>query len=850
MKGQRWLEVTAIVAAEAAEAVGEKLLRMGARGFATEERGAARALIAYFPGDDEGPPGDEPPAGDEAEQAPSAASTGRDAVLARQARELREFLGRLPGWGLDSGPAEVTARLVDAEDWRDQWKAYFHPTRVGRRLLVHPPWEQPAEVRPGDLAVVIEPGEAFGTGTHPTTRGALELVEMAGGKISGRRTAPGASTPTLPTPAQDLPTLALDLGTGSGILAIAAAKLGFDRVLAVDCDPAAVETAAENVARNGVSGRVEVVEGDAFAVLAGPERAGQRPILVMANLTTDLVAALARPVVDVLGEGGLFVGAGVSAGEGEERVAEAARRAGLEELERRTGEGWTAFLFRRAAHRSTGESPERTARRPAGRVARPRAVFCTLGCKANLYDTAGMMNDLKRAGWEVTSAAEERRRPGEPGADLYVVNSCAVTARAESKSRQLARRLKRENPGALVALVGCFPQLRRQAAAGEGVDLVLGTADRGRLVEVLAEARGERGEPSAPAIARAVDQEREVAVLLETVPGAFAGERTRAAVKVQDGCEQFCTYCVIPYARGPSRSRPLGEVLEEVERLVRGGFREVVVTGIHLGAWGLDLRDPGRLADLVRAIAGVPGLARVRLSSIEPLEITDELVDLLATNPRVCRHLHVPLQSGSDEVLARMNRHYTAVEFLAMVDRVRSRVPLAGLTTDVMVGFPGETDADFEATLAVVERARFSRLHVFRFSRRPGTPAADMPGQVDPAVRKARSEALIGLGRRLAREFREGLVGRTMEVLVERASGEGREGLAWPSGEGFTDNYVRVTFRGPHARPNEIVPVLLEKVTAEGLAGREGGPPERPIAYSPESGRAPSAGSGSGAFSR
>lgn len=599
--------------------------------------------------------------------------------------------------------------------------------------------------------------------------------------------------------------------------------------MAVDNDPVAVEAARENVERNGVGDRVEVVLDDASVALERVAEGGTPPDLVLANITTEMIVAILSAVARALEVGGFFVAAGVSAGEGEERLAVAARAAGLETVDRRTEEGWTSFLFRKS--RATAAASPVTGGR------RLRAVFYTLGCKANLSDTASMMNDLRQAGWVVSFRGEIH--PGDPGqaggntvadeaeparsrgADLYVVNSCAVTARAEGKSRQLARKLKREHSGALVAMVGCYPAVHRQEAADAvGADLVLGTTDRHLLVEALRE----RG-LVAPTV-------RGASTLDGIVPGAFSGERTRATLKVQDGCEQFCTYCVIPYARGPSRSRPAPEVLEEAARMAESGIREVVVTGIHLGAWGLDLAgseaDSGLgLAGLIRGVAAIPGLVRVRLSSIEPMEITDELLELMAADPKICRHLHVPLQSGSDEVLARMNRRYTAADYLAMVGRVRRAVPLVGLTTDVMVGFPGETDDEFQATLETVRRARFSRLHVFRFSRRPGTPAADMPGQVEEAVKKARSEGLIRLGRRLGREFRESLVRKPFEVLVERVS-PGAGGRL--EAEGLTDNYVRVTVpvenRTPNGKAperglvNETLPVILEGVTREGMTGR------------------------------
>jgi len=788
-----WLEVRVTVAAEAAEAVGEELRRLGARGYAWEDlgpdAGALRALVAYFP------------AGGEA---------GRS-LAARLPADLRAFLAALPGWGLDPGPAEVATRLARETEWQDQWKAFFRPTRVGRRLVVHPPWEPPAATAPDDIPIVIDPGQAFGTGDHATTRGALELLEEV---LENRRVAaPVGAAPTDPGPSPV--SRVFDLGTGSGLLAIAAAKLGTAKVLAVDNDPVAVEAAGGNVTANGLAGRVEVALGDLGVVLAS----GGLASLILANLTTDLIVSTLPAVSAALEPGGVFVAAGIATGEAAERVAEAARAAGLSEIDRRSAENWTSFAFRQ------GPRPPRTGS--------PRAVFYTLGCKANLYDTSGLMDQFRQEGWHVDAGHEEEREGAGPDADLYVVNSCAVTTRAEGKSRQLVRRLKREHPIALVALVGCYPEVHRakggraapdadpQVAPKDEADLILGTSDRLLLLQRLRE-RGLGPSPSA------------AATLVPAPHRAFAGERTRATLKVQDGCEQFCTYCVIPYARGPSRSRQAPEVLEEAAGLARAGFKEIVVTGIHLGVWGVDLgpapRGPApsgpapsglRLADLVRDIAAIPGLARVRLSSIEPLEVTDDLIELLVANPRVCRHLHVPLQSGSDAVLARMNRRYTASDYLALVARVRSRVPGLGLTTDVMVGFPGETDEEFQATLDTVRQARFSRLHVFRFSRRPGTPAADMPGQVAAAVKKARSEELIGLGLRLGREFHESLVGQTLEVLVERAGPDRPERQVACDGgaEGLTDNYVRVTIREPAGEPNDLVPVLIEEATSHGVAG-------------------------------
>ena len=461
----RWLEVKVTVAAEAVEAVGERLLTLGARGFWTVGVGPVRALVSYFPCLDEGGGGPDGPVGPDG-------SSGPVAVLS-------VFLARLQEWGLDPGPAEVSTRVVDEVEWRDQWKAFFHPIRVGRRLIIHPPWEKPVgqrsgveavERRIGNLSIVIDPGQAFGTGDHATTRGAVELVEATLDAREG----------------QGRVSSAVDLGTGSGILAIVAAKLGVPRVVAVDNDPVATVAARANVAANGLAGRVEVVDGNLEDVLGtdggkapGVERR-ERPDLIMANLTTDLIVFTLPMMATALRPGGVIVAAGVSSGEGEDRVMEMARSVGLAEIDRRSAENWVSFAFTKAPGRSPrgDRAPCGLARGDpaapglAGRGGtvrgRPRAVFYTLGCKANLYDTAGMMGQLRQDGWEIVAGQEER--PDGEAHDLYVVNSCAVTARAESKTGQLVRRLRREHPGVLVALVGCYPEVQRgpPAASKEG----------------------------------------------------------------------------------------------------------------------------------------------------------------------------------------------------------------------------------------------------------------------------------------------------------------------------------------------------------------------------------------------
>jgi threonylcarbamoyladenosine tRNA methylthiotransferase MtaB len=867
----RWLEVRVTVAAEAVEAVGEKLVTLGARGFWTVAAGPTRALVSYFPRpEQEGRPDDE--------GLPLQDGDHSRSMAGEIAGEMRAFLGKLRGWGLDPGPAEVTTRPADEAEWRDAWKPFLHPVRVGKDLIIHPPWEEPSLAvsekggvvrRPGDLMVVIDPGQAFGAGDHPTTRGAAELI-----------------SDLLRTGARPRPvSLAFDLGTGAGVLAVIAAKIGAARVLAVDNDPLAVIAARTNIAANGLGERVEVLEEDLAVFLAAAAQrvssgagglADEKVSLIMANLSTGLILSNLRAMRDALAADGALVVSGIPVPEGEAEVMQVARTLGLEAIDRRPMEGWVSLALARAG---SGESGVTGADLRSGGK-RLRAVFYTLGCKANLYDTAGLMDLLRREDWEVVAGREgvengaglEGAAPG-PGPDLYVVNSCAVTARAEAKTRQLIRRLRREHPTSLVALVGCYPEVRRatlrgrggakQAVAADwagesgagpaadgavwcGADIVLGTSDRDVLPELLRR-RGVFAEAAGAGLDRSgaagAGLDRSGAAGAGRMAGAFAGERTRATLKVQDGCEQFCSYCVIPYARGPSRSRPAGEILEEATALVGRGFREIVVTGIHLGAWGGDLAPPDggtgqrpRLSSLIGALAAIPGLARLRLSSVEPMEVEEELLELLAGVPRLCRHLHVPLQSGADRVLARMNRGYSAADYLDVVDRARAAVPLLGLTTDVMVGFPGETEADFRETLDVVRRARFSRLHVFRYSRRPGTPAATMPGQLDAEVMKARSDELIRAGHELGREFREGLVGLTLEVLIEKVSRARGKFQA----QGLTDNYVRTVIQeaGPDGalpQPGDLLRVRVLRATADGLVGRaEGftgraeGPTDRP----------------------
>ena len=427
-------------------------------------------------------------------------------------------------------------------------------------------------------------------------------------------------------------------------------------------------------------------------------------------------------------------------------------------------------------------------------------AFITLGCKVNQTETDAMAGLFRHQGYEVVEPDER--------ADVYVVNTCSVTHLGERKSRQMVRRATRLNPQAVVAVTGCFAQVSpADAAAIEGVSVVIGTSDRHRIVDFVEAARQERR----PVFAVGdIMNERE----FEDIPLQGTSDRTRAFLKIQDGCDNYCTYCIIPYARGHLRSRPLESIARETRNLAAAGFREIVLTGINLGAYG---REDGRhnLADAVRTVLAETRIARVRLSSTESLEISAELIDIMAQEPRMCPHLHLPLQSGEDSILAAMHRPYTTADYARLLDRLRSRAPELAVTTDIIAGFPGETPELFAKTLNFAEAMQFAKIHVFPYSRRSGTPAAAFLQQVGDAEKKRRAAELIALSDRSGEQVRRRFIGRVMPVLIEKVE----QGLA----EGLTPNYQRVVFAQDDpelVRENELVDVVLETVTAEGFGGR------------------------------
>ena len=411
-----------------------------------------------------------------------------------------------------------------------------------------------------------------------------------------------------------------------------------------------------------------------------------------------------------------------------------------------------------------------------------KVAFHNLGCKVNSYETEAMLGQLLRAGYESA--------PFEPGADVYVINTCTVTNIADRKSRQMLHRARKMNPDALVVAVGCYAQANKESlAADELIDLVIGNDRKGELAELIQAAMESRLQERLHV--SDIGAER----TFEELP-AEGTEHTRAYLKVEDGCNQFCSYCLIPYVRGRVRSRVPEKVVEQAERLVAQGYREIVLTGIHLSSYGLDFEgdaaDRGSygepLLDLIDRIAAIPKLERIRLGSLEPRIITERSAERLAACSKLCPHFHLSLQSGSDSVLRRMNRKYDTRTYYEKCRLLRRYFDNPDITTDVIVGFPGETQEEFEQTKAFLEEIRLYETHVFRYSRRKGTAADRMPGQLPEAVKAQRSEALIALGEKNRRDFEQSYIGKEVEVLLEEAvSTQAGERMA-----GHTREYIRL----------------------------------------------------------
>ncbi|WP_284726003.1 tRNA (N(6)-L-threonylcarbamoyladenosine(37)-C(2))-methylthiotransferase MtaB [Bacillus aerius] len=430
-------------------------------------------------------------------------------------------------------------------------------------------------------------------------------------------------------------------------------------------------------------------------------------------------------------------------------------------------------------------------------------AFHTLGCKVNHYETEAIWQLFKEAGYE--------RKDYESKADVYVINTCTVTNTGDKKSRQVIRRAIRHNPDGVICVTGCYAQTSpAEIMAIPGVDIVVGTQDRHKLLGYIEEYRRER-QPI-----NGVSNIMKARVFEELDVPAFT-DRTRASLKIQEGCNNFCTFCIIPWARGLLRSRDPEEVINQAQQLVDAGYKEIVLTGIHTGGYGEDLKDYNFAKLLKELDERVAGLKRIRISSIEASQITDEVIEVLDQSDKIVRHLHIPLQSGSNTVLKRMRRKYTMEFFAERLTKLKKALPGLAVTSDVIVGFPGETEEEFMETYNFVKDHQFSELHVFPYSKRTGTPAARMEDQVDENVKNERVHRLIALSDQLAKEYASAYEGDVLEIIPEESFKEqdGTHNLY----VGYTDNYMKVVFEGTEDMIGRLVKV---KITKAGYPYNEG----------------------------
>lgn len=428
-----------------------------------------------------------------------------------------------------------------------------------------------------------------------------------------------------------------------------------------------------------------------------------------------------------------------------------------------------------------------------------RIAFYTLGCKVNQSETESWQTLFREKGCQIVDFSEK--------ATVYLINTCTVTHLADRKSRQIIRRARKINPGAQIVVTGCYAQTNPEAIKKiTGVSLIVGTSEKDRLVDLvmsLLDGEIEEGKGRVPAVFVRQYEKEEGFVPLPV--GEDSGGRARAYLKVQEGCAQFCAYCIIPYARGPLRSRPVADTLAAAEDLIKKGYREIVLLGIHLGAYGQEWGSNENLVPLLKKLLPLSKEVRWRLGSLEPMEVSEALIELMAAMPNICPHLHLPLQGGHDQLLKAMRRPYYTEQYREIVTKLRKRLPEMAITTDIMVGFPGETEEYFLASLDFVNEIAFSKIHVFRYSARQGTPAAQFPCQVSSCLRETRSGQMIHLGKRLERQYAEKFMGRFVYVLVEEKNIDG-------ACIGSSDNYLKVKFRAPEAQRGQIMPVYLKGI--------------------------------------
>ena len=416
-----------------------------------------------------------------------------------------------------------------------------------------------------------------------------------------------------------------------------------------------------------------------------------------------------------------------------------------------------------------------------------KAALHNLGCKVNAYETEAMQHLLEEAGYEIVPFTQK--------ADVYVINTCSVTNMADRKSRQMLHKAKKNNPDSIVVAAGCYVQTSEKEVLNDlSVDIVIGNDRKHDLVRLL-------DEYSLVSVNDTVDDINDGKHDFEELFIDQTKEHTRAFIKVQDGCNQFCSYCIIPYARGRVRSRRFENVIAEVERLAANGFKEVVLTGIHLSSYGVDFEEATGLLELIQAVNAVKGIERIRLGSLEPKIVTEHFASELSKLDKICPHFHLSLQSGCDATLKRMNRKYTTKEYERGCELLRKYFVHPAITTDVIVGFPGETEEEFEQTKAYLEHIHFYEMHIFKYSKRKGTRAAVMPDQIDEQIKAARSEKLIALGHDMSKEFRKFYIGKNEEVLFEEKAVIGDKEYF----VGYTKEYVKVAKKTDENLENQIV---------------------------------------------
>ena len=429
-----------------------------------------------------------------------------------------------------------------------------------------------------------------------------------------------------------------------------------------------------------------------------------------------------------------------------------------------------------------------------------KVAFYTLGCKVNQYETEAMIEAFDKKGYEIVSY--------DGYADIYIINTCTVTNMGDRKSRQIIRRALDYNKNAFIAVVGCYSQIAPQEVLEiDGVQLVLGTDNRSKIVELVEDAIEKSDKTNAVTDIMQIDKFEEMDI-------SQYKNRTRAFIKIQEGCDQYCSYCIIPYARGHVRSRNAESILEEVKRLAQSGFAEIVLTGIHIGSYGKDLNNIS-LIDMIEKIHEINGIERIRMSSVEPKTLDDNFIQRLSKLTKICQHFHLSMQSGCDETLKRMNRKYTTDEYREVVNNLRKIFSEVAITTDVIVGFPGETDEEFQKTLDFVDEIAFSAMHIFKYSPRKGTPAAIYKNQVSSKIKEERSTKLITLAKSKEREFIRRFLGKEFNVLFEQELKE-QKGFY----EGLTHNYIRVIAESSQEINGRILNVVLKDVKNEHAIGK------------------------------